>query len=280
MAPDVDVHACTFSIVLHSTDDVLTRSLCLTSFPETVWELQGHIETEFNVPRCCQSVVFEGVSLLGNDSLRVHRARSGDSFHVYYNSEADVTDIRGVVKCMEDAYILIEKSYNDEHSEYYIPNREFNRESVLDTIQLLDQRIKPETIECLATQYFQPFKSKRAIANRLFFLDLGSLELLHKLHVLVVKYPWDVTVIALQHLEQAILRVLWNISASFDVRLQVLRHKFLELCMKSALRVPIQSNARVKAPKHLAFGTNPTPDLVEESILGENMYKAFGVIFK
>lgn len=271
--------AVTFSIVLHTTCDVSTRSLQLLAFPNTVAELQRHVETEFSVPQCCQSVVFESIPLHAGDSLFDHRVRNGDTFHVYFKSEADVKDIREVVNSMQEALTTIEDSY-DLCPHYYSPDKEFVREDVLGLIFLLDQAVNPDIVECLATHYFHPFTSERAIANRLFFLDIGGLNLLHKLHCVVSKYPWEVTVHSLQCLEKAILRVLWNITASFDIRLQVLRYPFIQLCVKSALRVPIKY--QVTSPKHLAYSGHRTPvyDHMQEYTLGELMYKAFGVLFK
>ena len=81
-------------------------------FPETVAELQRHVETEFSVPECCQSVIFEAVPLHRDDSLRVHRARNGDTFHVYYKSEADVKAIRVVVDSIQETLAIIEEAYS------------------------------------------------------------------------------------------------------------------------------------------------------------------------
>ena len=272
----------TFSIVLHSSSDVTASFLRLPAFPETVADLQRDVETQFCVPRCCQTLVFEGVPLRGgDDTLRAHRVRNGDTFHVHYRSMADVKEIRGVVDSMQEALNTIEESYNH-HPHYYTPGHEFDRENVLGAITQFEQHIKPEMVECLATHYFQPFTSERAIANRLYFLDIGGLEMLHKLYCVVLKYPWEVTVVTLQYLEQAILRVLWNITASFDIRLHVLRYPFIELCVQSALRVPIQYKGRVLAPEHLALSGNRTilTEHLQERIVGENMHKAFGVLFK
>ena len=270
-----------FSVCLQSATEISTRPLCLPTFPDTVAELQLHIETEFSVPRCCQSVLFEGVQLQGDDSLLVHRVRNGDTFHVRYESEGDVEDIREVVESMQEVFTFIQVFYGL-HPEYYHPNLEFTRDNVLNLILLLDQHVKPEIVECLAIHYFHPAKSPRAIANRLLFLDVDGLAILHELHTVAVKYPWELTAISLQHLEQAILRVLWNITASFDVRLQVLKYQFLELCVKSALRVPIRSNKEVMAPQHLARSGDQTALTMQEQdlILAENIYKAFGVLFK
>ena len=266
----------TFSVVLHSASEVSTRSLCLPTFPDTVTELQRHIETEYSVPRCCQSVFFEGLPLRGDDSLRDHRVRNGDTFHVRYESEADVEDIRKVVEDMQRFLKIVKDAY-DNHPDY------FSKDAVHDVIPLFDHQVKSERVECLAIQYFRPFKSPRAVANRLFFIDVDGLAILHRLHTLVLRYPWDVTTVSLQRLEQAILRVLWNITASFDIHPHILRYPFLELCLKSALRVSMHCKGEVRAPRHLASSTGERTPLSEQEqdlILAENIYKAFGVIFK
>ena len=280
-APSADPgETTTFSIVLHSDCEVSARLLRLAAFPETVAELQRHVEAEFNVPQCCQSVFFEALQLRSNESLRVHRVRSGDTFQVHYKTEADVEDIRGVVDTIRGMITTIEGCY-DQHPHYYDPNKIFLRQDFFGVFSLLDQQIKPDTVECLAGHYFRPFTSERTIANRLFFLDIGGLELLHKLHCIVLRYPWHVTVLSLQCLEQAILRILWNITASFDVRSQVLKYPFMELCMKSAQRVPILYKKSISPPKHLAYRYyRPNMDHEQQRILGEVIYKAFGVLFK
>ena len=268
-----------FSVVLHSTTDVSTQSLCMPTIPETVGDLQGHIETRFSVPRCCQSVVFEGNTLHRDDSLRAYSARSGDTFHIYYKSDADVEDIRNVVDSMERTLTLVEHHYNA-YPDYYQPKQKFCRERVLSLIRVFEQQINPEIVGSLATHYFQPSGTEHTMANKLYFIDIGGLSVLHSLYSVAVKYPWDVTVVTLQRLERAILRVLWNISATFTIQSQLLRYPIIDLCVKSALRVPVEYRKKLVAPIHLAYATNPSPIEDQEFFLGENLYKACGVLFK
>ena len=261
----------TFCIILHSNNDVSARALSLSALPDTVAELQAHVETEFHVPRCCQTISLESVPLQGTDSLSSHRIRNGDTFHVRYKSEADVKDLREVLGSMQRMIRTIESEYHQ--NKYY-------SEGLFDAVALSRLcRIQPERVECLASNYFWPCSSDRAIANRLFFLDQQGLQLLYKLHSLVLTYQWQETPVSLQQLEQGILRVLWNITASFDVRTRILEYPFLELCMKSAQRIRIEYNERVRAPKHLACIT-PTPLTEQNYILGEVIYKACGTLCK
>lgn len=263
--------AVTFCIVLHSDSEVNARALSLPALPDTVAELQRCVETEFNVPKCCQTISLESVPLQGTDSLGSHRIRNGDTFHVHYKSEADVKDLREVLDSMQRMVCTIESEYHQ--NKYY-------SEGLFDAVALSSLcRIQPERVECLASHYFWPCSSERAIANRLFFLDQEGLQLLYKLHTLVLTYQWHETPVSLQHLEQAILRVLWNITASFDVRTRVLEYPFLELCVRSAKRVEIQYKERVRAPRHLAC-IAPTVPTEQDRILGEVIYKACGTLCK
>ena len=257
----------TFTIVFQSDEEVFTRTLGLPAIPQTVVDLQVCVEKVFSVPRCCQTVSLESVPLRGAESLSDHRVRSGDTFHVRYTSVADVEDLLEVLHSMQVMAFTIETQQSP---------GPYNTAEII----TLDQ-LRPEPLHALASVYFFPCSTKRAIANRLFFLDQHGLEVLHQLFSLVSQKEWCYTPTSLQCLEQAILRVLWNITAAFDVRLQVLKYPFLELCIRSVKRVKIERREMLVAPVHMACTSHaPGSEREQNERLAEVIFKACGTICK
>ena len=257
----------TFTIVLHSDNEVFTRVLGLPAIPATVADLQLCVEKVFSVPICCQTVSLESVPLRGAESLSDLRVRNGDTFHVRYTSVGDVEDLLEVLHLMEVMAITIETQQS---------SGPYNTAE----ITILNQ-LCPEPLHALASVYFFPCSTKRAIANRLFFLDQHGLEILHKLFSLVSQKEWCYTPTSLQCLELAILRVLWNITAAFDVRLQILKYPFMELCIRSVKRVKLEPREMLVAPVHMAcIEQVPGSEREQNERLAELIFKACGTICK
>ena len=235
--------------------------------PKTVPDLKQGIEDEFGIPTCCQDVFLENVQMNDQCSLKFYRVREGDTFHVRYNSEADVDDVLDIVAslCSMITYIeRIQPILSDG-----IPT-EFLRNSI-------PENIFANKVESLAVQYFYPCSSERANANRLLFVQRGGLDLMHKVHELLLLQPWQNIPIQLQYLEHAILRVLWNITASFLIRSLVLQRPTLKAITKSFLRVEVPKQGVVTAPAN-KFSHPPTLEL--NRIASEVVYKAAGSLCK
>ena len=199
----------------------------------------------------------------------MYRIRDGDTLHVHYNSEADVQDILDIIAAMKEMVSFLESIQPNLSKK--IPKRQL-------VIQI-SRSIKATTVMSLDRNYFYPYSTERANANRLLFVNSGGLDLMHQLHVVLLKQPWRNTPVEMQYLEDAILQTLWNITGSFSVRTLVLERPTLEAISHSLLRVKIGWKKVIKAPSNLYIRRRSAqPEL--NYILSEMIYKAVGTICK
>ena len=261
----------TFHVILDCTPTKTRREkqLCLEQPPETVLEVKEQIQSKFKVPRCCQALYFDSVLLREGESLYTYRIQDEDVLHVEYNSEADVEEVLDVVSTMRKMIPFIESIQPELSSE--------STSQDLDTRIL--QNIKATVVESLAFKYFFPCASEKADANRLLFIHNGGLDLMHELHVVLLQQPWGTTPLEMQYLEHAILRTLWNLTASFLVRTQVLRRHTLNAITESLLRVQVLPNKPIKAPFN-GFASRMAPIYELDRVASEVMYKANGTLCK
>ena len=259
-----------FTVVLDCVPENSHKVATLTfmkNYPKTVPDLKQGIEDEFNVPTCCQDVFLENTQLDNHCSLKSYRVREGDTFHVRYNSEADVEDILDIVGSLCSMITYIERIQP-------ILSKGKPTEFLTNSIP---ENIFADKIESLAFQYFYPCSCERANANRLLFVQRRGLDLMHKVHELLLLQPWQNIPIEMQYLEHAILRVLWNITASFTIRNLVLQRPTLKAITKSFLRVEVPKQGIVTAPVN-KFSFRSTLEL--NRITSEVVYKAAGSLCK
>jgi len=261
----------TFNIVLNCipTKTKTEKILHLEQLPETVLEVKEHIQSNFKVPRCCQALYFDSMLLHERETLYLYRMRDGDTLHVRYNSEADIEEILDIISTMRKMIPFIE-SIQPELSEERVSH---------DLDVRIAQNVQATLVESLAYEYFFPCASDKADANRLFFIDNGGLDLMHDLHSALVQQPWRLTPLEMQYLEHAILRTLWNLTASFLVRTEVLKRPTLNTTAQSMLRVQILPNKQVKALSN-RFARRLVPESELDRIAAEVVYKASGTICK
>lgn len=236
-------------------------------YPKTVPDLKQGIEDKFAIPTCCQDVFLENILLDNHCSLKFYRVRDGDTFHVRYTSEADVEDILKITGslCSMITYIeRIQPILSTGKPTEFLTNS-------------IPENIFADKVESLAVQYFYPCSCERANANRLLFVQHGGLDLMHKVHELLLLQPWQNVPIEMQYLEHAILRVLWNITASFTIRNLVLQRPTLKAITKSFLRVQVPKQGIITAPVN-NFGFRSTLEL--NRITSEVVYKAAGSLCK
>ena len=259
-----------FTVVLDCVPENSHKVATLTfmkNCPKTVPDLKQGIEDKFNIPTCCQDVFLENIQLDNHCSLKSYRVREGDTFHVRYNSEADVEDILDIVGSLCSMITYIERIQP-------ILSKGKPTEFLTNSIP---ENIFADKVESLAVQYFYPCSCEQANANRLLFVQHGGLDLMHKVHELLLLQPWQNVPIEMQYLEHAILRVLWNITASFTIRNLVLQRPTLKAITKSFLRVKVPKQGIVTAPVN-KFSFRSTLEL--NRITSEVVYKAAGSLCK
>jgi hypothetical protein len=237
------------------------------NYPKTIPDLKQGIEDNFGIPTCCQDVFLENIQLDNHCSLKFYRVRDGDTFHVRYTSEADVEDILNIVGSLCSMITYIERIQP-------ILSKGKPTEFLTSSIP---ENIFADKVESLAVRYFFPCSSERANANRLLFVQRGGLDLMHKVHELLLLQPWKNVPIEMQYLEHAILRVLWNVTASFTIRHLVLQRPTLKAITKSFLRVEVPKQGIITAPVN-NFSFRST--LEQNRITSEVVYKAAGSLCK
>ena len=259
-----------FTVVLNCVPENAHKVATLTftkNYPKSVPDLKQGIEDEFAIPTCCQEVFLENIQLDNQSSLKFYRVRDGDTFHVRYTSEADVDDILNIVGslCSMITYIeRIQPILSKGKPTAFLNNS-------------IPENIFADKVESLAVQYFYPCSCERANANRLLFVQRGGLDLMHKIHELLLLQPWQNVPIEMQYLEHAILRVLWNITASFTIRSLVLQRPTLKAIINSFLRVEVPKQGIITAPVN-KFSFQSMLEL--NRITSEVVYKAAGSLCK
>ena len=195
--------------------------------PELVLDIQKKVEADFSIPTCVQYLTYEAYPMTEEMDLKEARIRDGDTFRVEYSSEGDCGEILDVARWFNRVRVLLEKEQGSIIDD--------NMSPVLD--YLLTTGIREEMVENLAFKYLYPWLDARKYANKLYFVSCGGLKEMMGVYAQILIYPWSRCVTMVQCLEYSILRVLWNLSETFELRRQMLAHNHcLELCMQSLLR--------------------------------------------
>lgn len=261
----------TFNVVLNCSGlkTAETKTLVIKEgMPLRVRDMKSRIEQEFSIPACCQSLVFESVCLEDNLTLGFYRVRDGDTMQVNYVSEGDVAEVLGAVNHMTRSYRFID-SIQADLDRHRVSN---------DMDALINQGVYWEKVNDLPEIYFSPCSSDKAEANRNLFIQCGGLDMLQRLHALLLRQPWSNMPLKMQYLEHSILRAYWNITAAFTVRLYVLQYpKALESILKSFLRVELDEKAQLSVPMNF-YATTSRSD--QNRIACEVVYKAMGTLCK
>lgn len=254
----------TFNLKLYcETDDTKTRSVKMVTphTPETILDIKLCVEKEFSIPACCQEISFESQKLRECDSIEMLKIREGDTLTIKYQSEGTVEEVREIIDGMKDMKRFLRQSSIRRRLENgCVYDAEIS--SNLDTLQ----------VDSLATMYFHPSADPRSKANRLFFVSNNGLQIMHQLHQELLRYPWGKCVLEMKYLEHSILRVLWNVSAAFSIRLLLLERSTLKCVIKSLVRVEIPANAFIQGPIGSTYEY--------KRVTSEMLYKAVGTIGK
>jgi hypothetical protein len=265
-----DGPAASFTVVLNCSGQGTTQKKTLVvkeGMPSTVKDMKSCIEHQFSIPVCCQSLVFESIPMENRLPLKFYRMRDGDTVQVNYVSEGDVADILKIVDHMTRSYYFIDSIQED-----------LRHQIVSDDLMI--QSVCWEKVNDLPEVYFVPCSSDKAEANRNLFIQCGGLDMLQRLHALLLQQPWYKTPIKMQYLEHSILRTYWNITAAFTVRMYVLQYPdALNSILGSFLRVRLKEDNRLTVPKN-SFANRMVSLSEQNRIACEVVYKAMGALCK
>lgn len=255
-----------FNLILYCTSSQRksrNEYIVLKKPPRNIYDIKLHVQNELSIPTCCQVLSYESRQLNDHYLLDELRIREGDTLTIHYTSEAmvdEVTDVISSIRHMDDflsGEVTQVRSFTDPHS------------SELD--MKMFKNLNSLKVEELAITYFHPSSNPKCQANRLFFVRNDGLQEMHRLHEELLKRPWVDCHVNMQLVEHAILRVLWNISAAFSLRMLLFQRPTMEAVIKSLVRVKIPADRNIMGP-HGSFEST--------RITCEMLYKAVGTICK
>lgn len=260
----------TFHVELFCSDNNETQ-LKTILFPEdrpqpvTVADIKTKIERQFNIPACVQSLSYEAHPISDETTLQRARIRTGDSFRVVYSSAGDCEEIWDVVQWFQ----LVKQFLLKEDPT--VSNNRLGHE--FDYV--LSCGINDELVENLAFKYLYPWLDARKYANKLFFVSCGGLKTMMGIYVALLKHPWKDCLLKIQCLEYGILRVLWNLSETLELRRLILSHNdCLQLCIRSLLREKMVEGEDVKD------ASDSLSDTESGFVLVETIGAALGLLCK
>ena len=190
----------------------------------TVLAIKKEVEDQFSIPVCVQKLSFEAHRLSDDTLLEGEKIRSEDTLHIEYTSKGNCKEISSTVAWFgkvreiliaEDPTLTLSARLED----------------------LIDQGFNDELMEKMAFEYLFPWLETEKYVNRLYFVYCGGLEVVMDIYAAIHRHPWSEYGLKLKIMECEILRVLWNLCETFDLRRLIISHNNgLDLCIKSLLR--------------------------------------------
>ncbi len=224
--------------------------------PTTVAKLKDKIEEEFSIPVCVQSIRYEGHLLGDSTSLETMRIRPGDTFHVTYSSKGDCREIYSTVTW----FALIRGSLGVE-APSTITSISFEFKN------LVLHGFTEELVDDLAYKHLFPWLDPQKYTNRLYFVQCGGLETMMDVYASLNQTPWKDTPLLLKYLENGIIRVLWNLSETFQLRRLIMSHNNgLGMCMRSLLRQTLEERKAIEDESDLVHGSGILMDTIEGAL--------------
>lgn len=255
-----------FNVELLCTETNLTshRTISFSDLPETVLNIKEKVQDQFSIPVCVQSLSYEANRLSDDTNLKLASIRSGDKFVVKYSSEGDCKGINEIVYWFEvvKMHLLVE---DPTISRPLSPNFE----------DVLLLGIEEELIEKMAFEYLFPWLDAKKYANKLHFVHCGGLDVVMDVYEAILAHSWETCLLKLKYVEYGILRILWNLSETFELRRLIIRHNDgLSLCIKSLLRQKLEEGERIEDRTEVATHR------ANSWVLVENIGAALGLLCK
>lgn len=252
-----------YNLELFCSQNKHTRQATVT-FPEdtppsTVASLKEKIQDLYSIPVCVQSLRYEGHLLGDGTSLEMMKVRSGDTFHVTYSSEGDC---KGILEAVEWLTLVREGLVTE------VPSKSKPFSIALE--DLIIYGFNEELIDDLAYKYLFPWLDPKKYTNRLYFVQCGGLEVMMDVYASLHQNPWSDCLLILKYVENAIIRVLWNLSETFKLRRLIMSYGGLGMCMKSLLRKTLEER------KVIEDETEPNAS----SVLTDTIEGALGLLCK
>ena len=226
----------TLHVVLHGTakGEVDDKELRFSMVPTDVRDIKREVEAAFSIPACVQEVEFNFVQLQDSDRLESLRLQSGDTVFVNYRSEADCEIVKGVLDWMQLLACLLEGE---------LPS--VTNQMSFDLSQVVRAGIDDHFMEDLAFHRFSPWTCPVRQTNKLYFVDLGGLDVLMELYAMLQREAWRTSTLEMKFLEASCMCVLSNLASSNDLRKLIISKDGVGRSIKSFLHVPLRRGSAV-----------------------------------
>ena len=247
----------TFQIVLKCTSTATTEHqvLSLATPPRAVLDIKEQIQATFNVPVCSQRLEYESSVMKDSDEIDSFHIRSGDTLMVTYQAKAMCDEITIVVDWMRSLYTLLERQSL---------HADADDQQAHNTIMFGYQA---GIMEDLAYKKFSPWVSPVTQANKLYFLQIGGLEVLLDLYSLMLQQPWSKIVSENKYIEYACMIVISNLASSLEYRKMIIRRGILPMCLKSLMRVKLKKGVQVEDDSG-SQGSKELNDAILHDVIG------------
>lgn len=155
--------------------------------------LKSAVQSKFSIPTFSQDLYYESTQLQDETDLATYRFQEGDTFHVRYDSPADIIPVQKAVESLRELAKFLEDDLEQQ-----------NTSAVL--LGLLHANVLE--VNHLVENYFNHEGSKNFYINMQLFIDYNGVDLGIKSHSALLLRPWQSMPIPLKTLEVAML-ILW-----------------------------------------------------------------------
>ena len=207
------------------------KQLNFSHFPKTVKDFKKKIEDDYSIPACIQTLTFQSVALADNDSLDEIHCRSGDTFYVSYLEEGDCETVQLVSDWLNELIVAYQMNVSDQ--------RDYSGR--FDNV--VEIGYTNRFPQALSLDLFYPWKEKKTLINKLYFENIGGLELLMSLYAFIVNSEWKTHTICGKYMECICAQSVANFTQTFPLRRSVVKHHGIDLCLKTLLRKEVTEDS-------------------------------------
>ena len=218
-----------YSVVLHCTKTNLSevKDVWFESPPVNTSDIKEHIEKQFSIPVCVQTLSFDGHTLKGSVSLSALRVREGDTFCVDYLARGECSELMEIISWLEQ-----------------LSNAVTSKSSNL--MDIAEIGIRYRLIRNLRS-YFSPWSDSPSekYVNKLHFVHNGGFSMMLTIYKFLLQKPWNEMDENFKYLEHWVVRTLWSFSQTFPLCRLMMQHNAMHLLTKSLLRVRLEEGKMI-----------------------------------
>ena len=226
----------TFNIVLNSTlkKSSRTTTLNFSTFPTFALDIKKEVERQFSIPICIQTLAYQSTVLDDMNPIDPIHVRSGDTFHITYQTEGSCTDTVAVIDWLKKLRSALQGE--NASDQVYLRN---------DIDRVIYEGMVGSLARYLSLDLFYPWSDDSKLVNKYHFEVIGGLDVLVAVYSMILQLEWSTLSYRLKYMECICVQSLANFTQTFSLRRSVLKCGGLELCLKSLMRKMLLRGARV-----------------------------------